>query len=463
MKKTVLTLMAVCLFAGNASAQSADYEQQFFIQEQDLQVLEPTYLENVYVNNPWDSNWFFSIKGGMSAFVGKPVGCGDFFNRTEPLVNFSAGKWITPFFGGRLSYQGLKLKDYNTIRRPFQNLHADLLYNLSSHFRQGFETLPKWDLIAYAGCGIIRNSYTHEKPFALSYGVIGRYRIADRVHVAGELGGTTTWQNFDGAGKANKLGDGLYHASIGLEFTFGKVGFKKVIDPKPYIAQNDILLSYIDKLKDDNTMLRKIHARESHELMELKKILEIEGLLDQYEIGKSGLEKSVRVNPKNNYSGLNALRKRMANKDWNGDPNTFKPVLASTGSMELTDTTKLSPEQYIKAVKNGKTYIGSPIYFFFKLNTTDLTEKSQHINIREIANVMKKYGLYAKIVGAADSQTGTPKRNESLSSRRADFLAEQLVSNGVDMTKIERQHRGGISEYKPQEGNRNTCVLLYIK
>ena len=76
---------------------------------------------------------------------------------------------------------------------------------------------------------------------------------------------------------------------------------------------------------------------------------------------------------------------------------------------------------------------------------------------------MKKYGLYAKIVGAADSQTGTPKRNESLSSRRADFLAEQLVSNGVDMTKIERQHRGGISEYKPQEGNRNTCVLLYIK
>ena len=41
-------------------------------------------------------------------------------------------------------------------------------------------------------------------------------------------------------------------------------------------------------------------------------------------------------------------------------------------------------------------YIGSPVYFFFNLNTAHLTDASQMLNLDELARVAKKYGLSVK-------------------------------------------------------------------
>jgi hypothetical protein len=167
MKKTAI-LFAACLTVGTAAAQTPAED--------------------------WGSNWFLSVKGGVSAFVGKPVGHGDLFDRTTPLLNVSVGKWFTPYVGGRLAFQGLQLKDANMATCNYQNLHVDFLYNLNAHS----DGMQKWDIIPYAGCGLIHNSHNGQKPFAISYGLIGRYRLNDRLHLSGELGATTTWQNFDG-------------------------------------------------------------------------------------------------------------------------------------------------------------------------------------------------------------------------------------------------------------------------
>ncbi len=462
----MLFMLAGCLLCGVASAQSFINEKDFHYQDTDkqLQYLQPTYLDNVYVNSPWNSNWFLSVKGGFSAFIGTPVGHGDFFDRTQPLLNVSVGKWITPYVGGRLSYQGLKLIDSDIQSRSYQNIHADLLYNISSHLRRDFEILPKWDFIAYAGCGLIRNGYNLEKPFAFSYGIIGRHRLADRLHLVGELGMTTTWQNFDGDGSPSKLGDNLLQASLGLDVTLGKVGFKRVIDAQPYITQNDILISMIDNLKFGNYKLNKQHVRDAQEVKELRKILEIEGLLDKYALDFPEQEEPNKKSPKNNYSGLNSLRERLRNKGWNGNPDTYQPKLSGRASYDPADSlSSKTLEDYFRLMKNGEIQVGSPIYFFFKLNTAVLTERSQSINIAEVAKLMKKYGLKARIDGAADSKTGTAKRNEKLSIKRAEHIASLLRKRGVDANLIETNHRGGINAFKPLEGNRNTCVTLYIK
>jgi hypothetical protein len=71
--------------------------------EQDIQPVEIAYLEDVYANKPWRSNWFISVKGGLTGFVGRPVGHGDIFDRTKPMLNVSAGKWITPYVGARFA------------------------------------------------------------------------------------------------------------------------------------------------------------------------------------------------------------------------------------------------------------------------------------------------------------------------------------------------------------------------
>lgn len=461
MKKVIL-FIAACLLMGKASAQTPDEETGYVKQSKELQPLQQSYLDNVYTANDWDSNWFVSLRGGVSAFIGKPVGHGDLFDRTKPLVNIAVGKWFTPHVGGRLAFQGMKFIDSDIVGRKYQNVHADFMYNVTSHFRNNFDVLPKWDIIPYVGCGVINNSNARQKPFAISYGVIGRYRIATRLHASCEIGATTTFQNFDGYGSANKLGDHLLQASIGLEMTIGKVGWKKVADPKPYIVQNDILMEYLKKMEEENELLVKKQNKDDYELKEMRKILEIEGLLEKYNLTMAD-DEEVKAQPRNNYSGLNSLRARLRNKGWNGDKDNYKPMLASNDNAKVNDDADMSPEKYFKVMKDGKIFVGSPIFFFFKIGTDKLTEEAQIINIKEVANCIKKYGLNARIVGAADSQTGSAFTNEKLSSKRADFIAALMRKEGVPDDKIQTQYRGGINSYAPLTGNRNTCVMLYFK
>ena len=387
-----MILMAACLVAGTAAAQDSPVDD-------------------------WGANWFLSAKGGVSAFVGKPVGHGDLFDREKPLLNVSVGKWFTPHVAGRLAFQGLQLKDANMVSCNYQNLHVDFLYNLTAHS----DGMQKWDIIPYAGCGLIHNSYNGQKPFAISYGLIGRYRLSERLHLSGELGATTTWQNFDGQGASDKFGDHLLQASIGLSVTIGKVGWKN---------SHRCTQIYRESLYDN----------ELHELHELN-------------------VNSGKNHERNSYSGLNSLRKRLANKDWNGtDSLDSDSIYGDADSIAISNNMK-----YLRSMKSGKKYIGAPIYFFFKIGTHELTENAQFINIKEVSEVIKKYGLQARIIGAADSETGTPEINERLSVERADYIAGLLKAHGVDETHIQKKHRGGIDSYEPLNGNRNTCVVLYFK
>jgi outer membrane protein OmpA-like peptidoglycan-associated protein len=107
--------------------------------------------------------------------------------------------------------------------------------------------------------------------------------------------------------------------------------------------------------------------------------------------------------------------------------------------------------------------VGSPIFFFFRIGSCEMTEKAQVINIDEMAKVAKKNGLLIEITGAADSQTGDEKTNETLSARRADYMAKMLHERGIPDDNIMVRHEGGINRYAPFTANRNTRVVLYIR
>ena len=103
------------------------------------------------------------------------------------------------------------------------------------------------------------------------------------------------------------------------------------------------------------------------------------------------------------------------------------------------------------------------MFFFFKLTKDELTEKAQLINLKEVASTIKRFGLHARIVGAADSQTGTAYLNERLSAKRAEYIAKLLREQGVPQERITVQYQGGINTYEPTEGNRNTSVMLFFQ
>ena len=443
--------------------------------EELLQPLEPVYLENAVEVSPWRGNWFVNVSGGVSAFVGSPLGCGDIFDRTKPALSVSVGKWFTPTIGVRAAFQGLQFKDALFESRNFQHLHADLLWNVLSGISRSKDDF-RWDLVPYVGLGILHNDELDRQPFAVSYGVQGRYRLTDRLHLTAELGCATTFKDFDGMGAGNKWGDRLLSLTAGFSYTIGKKGWKRVVDASPYIERNGRLTGYARSLSDENGRLRKRNGMNARIIAELEKILKLEGLLDKYadklssmkdELGGKELTSGY---PKNDYSGLNSLRARLRNAQTNKE----KPV-GDTIFIHGKDTIYMahdntftsrndgsypSNDSIIPSVLMDGRYVGPPIYFFFVLNTDRLTDNSQLVNLDGIVRIAKKHGLRIQIIGAADRATGNDSINDDLSQRRASYIAGQLQQRGVDATMIETVSAGGINDYKPTEANRNACVRL---
>lgn len=455
---TVFSLVAFYAFA-NVNDENDSITAMVNVKEShDVKPISPTYLDDVYQDNGWNSNWFISLQGGTSVFFGNPIGCGDFFDKVKPLMNVSVGKWINPYIGARINFEGLKLESSTGHSNAYQNLHVDFLYSISARSHRNV-SLPKWNCMAYVGTGIIRNNDTDRMPFALSLGLIAQRRITDRINISGELGTSLTFRDFDGVGDNYKFGDKLLHASIGMTYTIGGVGWNRVIDAKPYMVQNDQLFGNIRNLKYENDELNKKLYSSEIALKEMKKILEIEGLINKYNI-KPESDKIIAY-PKNNYSGLNSLRERLRNRNWT-DPQNYE----SDNTIEVlyqADSIAHSTEDYIRLLSEGKTCIGAPVFFFFRINTDKLTDMSQEINAKEIAAVMNKYGLKARIIGAADSLTGNDEINKRLSEKRAEYIKKVLTSFKVPDSAITIVARGGIDDYSTAEENRNTCVKLYIK
>lgn len=480
MRKNILMFLTECLAAMTVSASNINhnadsiYKQNTFSQEQMLLPMNPTYLKNVSEAANWGRNWFIEIKGGASAFLGSPIGCGDVFDRITPALQVGVGKWFTPAIGGRVGFQGLTFKNAEFKSMKYQLYHADLMYNLTSGLRQNEYGLSLWDIVPYVGVGMIHNADWSDpcscgsgsdgsRPFAFTYGLEIGYRIGNRVKLVAGVSGLTTAQNFDNMGSSIKFKDNMLAVSAGLSITLGKAGWKRVVDATPYIEQNAYLKDYISYMKDENIRLQK----------------------------KMSGEKEVQtVYPKNNYSGLNSLRARLSEKksddsERKSGNDSIARKLADDAEIGLVDTHlqtgKCHSDSLLSADQNvsdglisennnsldsltisdhSKITVGVPVYFFFQINSDRLVDESQIVNLDDIANISKAHNFKVDISGAADSATGTQSINQELAQRRARYIAQILVDKGVPESLIHMHSFGGIDKYKANDSNRFTVVML---
>lgn len=480
MRKNILMFLTGCLATMTISASNthhnADsiYKQNTFSQEQMLLPMNPTYLKNVSEAANWGRNWFIEIKGGASAFLGSPIGCGDVFDRITPALQVGVGKWFTPAIGGRVGFQGLTFKNAEFKSMKYQFYHADLMYNLTSGLRQNEYGLSLWDIVPYVGVGMVHNvdwsvpcscgsGSDGSRPFAFTYGLEIGYRIGNRVKLVAGVSGLTTAQNFDNMGSSIKFKDNMLAVSAGLSITFGKAGWKRVVDATPYIEQNVYLKDYISYMKDENIRLQK----------------------------KLSGEKDVHaVYPKNNYSGLNSLRARLSERksdtsESKSGNDGMAENLDDDAEVGLVDTHlqngKCHSDSLLSAGQNisdnfmsannnaldsivisghSKITVGVPVYFFFQLNSDRLVDESQIVNLDDIAKISKTHNLKVAISGAADSATGTQSINQELAQRRARYIAQMLVDRGIPEGLIHLHSFGGIDKYKANDSNRFTMVML---
>lgn len=467
MTKQIIFIFAVfCSLQARANVHPSQedtvrYTTHYAATEQ-LQPMQPAYLDGVVLPVCGSGNWFVSIAGGTTAFLGTPLGCEDLFGRLKPSYSLAVGKWFTPSVGARINYSGLQFKDARLSTRDYHHIHADLLWNVlgSGYARQ---EQVRWSLAPFAGVGLLHHATNGHNPFAISYGVQGQYHISKRVSAMLELSGMTTFQDFDRYGRANRLGDHMLSLSAGFTFHIGRTGWKRAVDATPYIRRNEWLTDYANFLSEENNRARGRIDQDRRTLAELKKILEIEGLLDTYSHLFGNEEVATeRQYPVNNYSGLNSLRARLKNRRWNGASPLGRIDSLSDSSRLVSENGNILAADTTMLMYAGSQCIGSPVYFFFSLNSDRLTDASQMLNLDELARVAEKHGLALRVTGAADSSTGTAAVNDSLSASRAAYIATELERCGIPAGRVTKACRGGIADYVPTEANRHTKVELYF-
>ena len=464
-KRIIFIFAALCSLQARASVRPAQADTVRYTSFTDaaelLQPVQPTHLDGVILPMRGSGNWFVGIAGGSTAFLGTLLGCEDLFGRIETSYSLAVGKWFTPSVGARINYSGSRFKDARLSTQRYHYVHADLLWNVLGRWYARQEQV-RWGLVPFAGIGLLHHATNGHNPFAVSYGVQGQYRISRRVSAVAELSGTTTFQDFDGYGRPNRLGDHMLSLTAGFTFHFGKVGWKRAVDATPYIRQNEWLVDYADVLSGENKRYKDWHDHNRRALAELKKILEIEGLLDKYGHLVDDDETDSRQGyPMNNYSGLNSLRARLRNRHWDGISPLDSANIGYGNNGDDAEKPGIIVSERTELIQAGNC-IGSPVYFFFNLNTAHLTYASQMLNLDELARVAKKYGLSLRVTGAADSSTGTPVLNGSLSASRTDYIVTELEKRGIPIERIVKTSRGGIADHVPVEANRHTKVELFF-
>ena len=78
---------------------------------------------------------------------------------------------------------------------------------------------------------------------------------------------------------------------------------------------------------------------------------------------------------------------------------------------------------------------------FFELDS-DVIVEEEAAKIADFAAWLNKYGRSVAICGYADVQTGNPKYNMGLSSRRVENVKKALIANGVPASRINTDYKG---------------------
>ena len=113
-----------------------------------------------------------------------------------------------------------------------------------------------------------------------------------------------------------------------------------------------------------------------------------------------------------------------------------------------------------EAVKQVTQIVATNASVFFNINKSRIASKKDLVNVKELAECAKSSGKTVVVTGYADSKTGSSAYNQTLSEKRAQTVAEELVKMGVDRSKIELVGKGGVQELSPISYNRRVVVSL---
>lgn len=104
--------------------------------------------------------------------------------------------------------------------------------------------------------------------------------------------------------------------------------------------------------------------------------------------------------------------------------------------------------------------VSSRASVFFNINKSRIASKKDLVNVKELVEYAKANNKTIVVTGYADSKTGSAAYNQTLSERRAQTVADEIVKMGMDKSKVEVVGKGGVKDLSPISYNRRAIVSI---
>ena len=377
MKRLNFLLGAAALFAVALTASPA-----LNAQENGNRDMNGKFVRGPYETNQFGDNWFIGVGGGINVFLIE-----DYNVRIGPSIDAGFGKWFTPAVGMRVGYQGFntgawsdqpgilgttKDADKNQYLQKFgyMYIHGDFLWNVSNAF-SGYKETRFWDFVPYLHSGYFRAygldgvNYINNE-LAVGAGLLHNLRLSNRLDLIIDMRATVVnGRVINSDGVAI-----LPSVTAGLAVNLGWPNFVR-----------------------SSTVIGAI------EIANLEKTAILEGAIAALEIANASLE------DQNNQLAN-------ANKKLSKEVNLMK------------NKVKMEPVNFFEDM--------GPAAIYFEIGKTVLGEKEmEHLDFLAknlIAKADQETKILITVMGSADSNTGTLRRNQHLSEARGKYVFDILTT-----------------------------------
>ena len=336
-----------------------------------------------YETNRFGDNWFLGIGGGVNVYLED-----GYKGNIGPSLDANLGKWFTPSVGMRVGYSGLNSRFWsdqptvlgNTLdtdegmyaqKFGFMYFHGDFLWNMSNAIG-GYKETRFWNFVPYIHAGYFRsdgideNNDFADNQFAMGAGLIHNLRLVERLDLVIDMRATVLSGSVHGGSGVSLLPS----VTAGLAVDLGWPAFVRT-----------------------STVLTDV------ELAAADQIAAFEAAALALEIANAELATENEM-LKNANAGLKSQMNKMKN----------------------------TPPAQTVDLFNGMT--APAVYFEIGKATLSVDELAhlEFIAKNILAKVEKNSKVYLTVMGSADSNTGTAKRNKQLSEARGKYVADMLTS-----------------------------------
>ena len=351
-------------------------------QENGNRDLDGKIVRGPYETNSFGDNWFIGAGGGINVFLNK-----DYDVKIGPSVDAGFGKWFTPAIGMRIGYQGINAQAWSNTANVLGNtldtdknqylqkfgymyIHGDFLWNASDGIG-GYKETRFWDLVPYVHAGYFR-SYGmnkvdfYDNEFAMGAGLLHQLRLTDRLDIIIDMRATVVnGRVIDHSGVSI-----IPSVTAGLSVDLGWPNFTRT-----------------------STVIEAV------EIASVEQAAILEGAIAALEIANASLEKQ--------NSQLLKSNKKMGQEIAQLQK---EPMLIETDIF-----TSMTPAS-----------------IYFNIGETTLSEKEmQHFDFiaqNIIAKADKETNILITVMGTADGNTGTMRRNQHLSEARGKYIFDLLTT-----------------------------------